>query len=163
MQSTITAFISIYIYIHTHKFNFGMHQNIIAVFIWTHIMLNHYHQLHTHQTKSLSSIACIQARLSTPFGSKPYSRLSEPVFPLCRLGSFVVFFIGGTAFWIPTGMCESGRKKQCCVNTHARLQISLTSDKISQPIALGQSVCIWRWQLACVGCLSNSFSIFLLS
>ena len=82
----------IYIYIHTHKFNLGMHQNIIAVFIWTHIMLNHYHQLHTHQTQSLSSIACIQARLSTPFGSKPYSRLSEPVFSLCRLGSFIGFF-----------------------------------------------------------------------
>ena len=88
-----TQFLLAYIY-NISKY-MGMHQNIIAVFICTHITLNHYLQLHTHQTQSLSSVACIQAQLSTPFGSKTDSRLSEPVFPLCRLGPFV-FFTGGS-------------------------------------------------------------------
>ena len=39
---------------------------------------------HTHSSK-----------LSTPFRSKPQSRVCEPVFPLCRPGSFV-FFAGGS-------------------------------------------------------------------
>ena len=50
-------------------------------------------------------------QLSVCFGSKPSSKVCEPVFPLCRPGSFV-FSLVAAAFWIPTGKCGSGRKKQ---------------------------------------------------
>ena len=43
-------------------------------------------------------------------------------------------------------MCCSGRKKQCCVK-YACATSNLTSNKISEPIALGQSECIWQWHI----------------
>ena len=56
------------------------------------------------------------------------------------------FLLVAAAFWIQTGTCDSGRKKQCCanLNTHAQLQISLPMWFLSL-LALGLSVCIWGW------------------
>ena len=74
---------------------------------------------------------------------------------------FLVFFsLVAAAFWIPMNTCGSGRKKQCCAK-YTCATSNLTSDEISYPPALGQSVCIWRW---CVSAArSTIFSIFSLS
>ena len=47
----------------------------------------------------------------------------------CRPGSFVSLLVAA-AFLIPTDMCGSGRKKQCCAK-YACMPSNLTSSKIS--------------------------------
>ena len=67
---------------------------------------------------------CI-TQLSTPFGSKPQSRVCEPVFPLCRPGSFVSSLVAAAFFLFqPTHVAVEGRSN-VVLNMHARLQISL--------------------------------------
>ena len=61
----------------------------------------------------LLSVSTATSWDNNPFGSKPWSRVCEPVSPLCRPGSFV-FLLVVAAFWVPTSTCGSGRKKQCC-------------------------------------------------
>ena len=63
------------------------------------------------------------------FGSKHWSRVCEPVFPLRRPRSFV-FSLVAVAFWIPTSTCGSGRKKQCCAK-YTCTTSNHTSNKIS--------------------------------
>ena len=53
-------------------------------------------------------------------------------FPNADWSLFFSFFflLVAAAFWIPTGMCGSGRKKQCCAK-YACTTSNLTSNKIS--------------------------------
>ena len=74
----------------------------------------------------------LKAQLSTLVGSKPQSRVCEPVFPLCRLGS--CFFAGTRGISNSNRHLWQWKEEQCCAK-YACTTLNLTSDEISQTIA----------------------------
>ena len=82
----------------------------------------------------------------------------NPYFPYAGQG--LLFFAGGSSILNSTGMCGSGRKKQCCAK-YTCMTSNLTSSEISKPNVLGQSVCIWRWRV--LAACSTVFGSFFLS
>ena len=63
------------------------------------------------------------------------------------------------AFWIPTGTCGSGRKKQCCAEDMHDFRSHFWWDFLAyctRPVSV-------HLAMACVGCSFDSFSVFLLS
>ena len=81
----------------------------------------------------------------------------EPVFPICRLRSFV-FSLVAAAFWIPASTHGSRRKKQCCAK-YTNLKSDFWRDFLAyctRPVSV-------HLAMACVGCSFNNFSSFLLS
>ena len=75
----------------------------------------------------------------------------EPVFPICRLRSFV-FSLVAAAFWIPASTHGSRRKKQCCAK-YTNLKSDFWRDFLAyctRPVSVhfGNGVCqllVWRF------------------
>ena len=108
--------------------------------------------------KAVNWLTCIAVN---PCWSKPLSRVCEPVFPLCRPGSFI-FSLVPEAFSIPINTCGSRRKKQCC----AQYACTASNDKSHfwwDFLAYCTRTASVNLMMAFIGCSFDSFSVFLLS
>ena len=95
-----------------------------------------------------------------PFESKPWSRVCEPVYPLCRPGRGLLFLAGGSSILNSKCHVWPWKERAMLCEIHMRdFKSHFWQDFLAyhtRPVSVYLA-------MACVSCLFDSFSVFLLS
>ena len=111
-----------------------------------------------HVQRSYLHFWTVGAQLSNSFGSKPQSRVCEPIFPLCRTGSFVISLVAA-AFLNSNWQVQQWEEKAVMCKIHMRnLKSHFRRDFLAyctRPVSV-------HFAVVCVSCSFNNLSVFLL-